>query len=104
MSIGTGWNKQPVPKKDGRTLSLDILSPWPSAHLSYLLHSRSPPLVIISSLLSKQLAQRKIYGAGAGRGAREPAAGANAAGLQGWPGAGRGGQARAQVPGGRFEG
>ena len=38
------------------------------------------------------------------RGAREPAAGANAAGLRGWPGAGRGGQARAQVPGGRFGG
>jgi len=38
------------------------------------------------------------------RGAGEPAAGANAAGLQGWPGAGRGGQARAQVPGGRFGG
>ena len=38
------------------------------------------------------------------RGEREPAAGANAASLRGWPGAGRGGQARAQVPGGRFGG
>ena len=37
-------------------------------------------------------------------GACELAAGANAAGLRGWPGAGRGGQARAQVPGGRFGG